>query len=55
MKKLPSKRMKNHIRTYLNDEEHLALIRRMNEECITGVSTYVRKLIIADSQQSKEQ
>ncbi len=50
MKKKPSQRMKNHIRTYLTDEEHLALLRRMNQETMKSISAYVRRLIIMDSQ-----
>lgn len=49
-KKKLSGKMKNHIRTYLNDEEHLSLMRRMNEEGVLGVAAYVRRLIVLDAQ-----
>lgn len=52
MKKKPSKRQNNHIRTYLTDEEYIALQRRMREEVIDSISAYVRRLIIIDSQNS---
>lgn len=53
MKKKISERMKNHIRTYLNDEEHLHLMRRMNEESFTSLAAYVRRLIIIDNKTRK--
>jgi len=52
-KKKRDKIQNNHIRTYLTDEEYLALKRRMNEEVIDSISAYVRRLIIIDSQYSK--